>query len=113
MNSQPLRIDGLAEKATHSKLDVAAFCGCQSQLAHFLRDPFGPHHAADQRRQLTPDDLKELLATLKSLCSGTKFVYSKAAGKSTGLAKHLAAGLWWLLQAAQPIADGTNQETNQ
>ena len=113
MNSQPLRIDGLAEKATHGKLDVAAFCGCQSQLAHFLRDPFGPHHAADQRRQLTPDDLKELLATLKSLCSGTEFVYSKAAGKSTGLAKHLAAGLWWLLQAAQPIADGTNQETNQ
>jgi hypothetical protein len=102
----------LAEKATHGKLDVDAFCGCQSQLAHFLRDPFGWHHAADQRGQLTPVDLAKLLNTLKSLCSGTNFVYSKAAGKSTGRAKHLAAGLWWLLQAAQPIADGTIQNTN-
>jgi hypothetical protein len=111
LNSEALLIDGLKEKATDDLIALDTFCGCQSKLADYLRDPFGQHRAGDHSGHLTPDALRALLETLKSLSEKTEFVYATGGGESIQRARHLAEGLWWLLQAAQPIGDGKADET--
>ena len=107
MNSKPFLIDGLAIKAKNTVIDIGAFCGCQSRLARYLRDPFGQRHVATGRGALTPAELKELLTTLRTFSSKRQIVYGAGDVESIGQVKHLASALWRLLRAAEPVRRDT------